>query len=426
MSTAADTESAVRRHRLLPMRGRDPRERHRSATPLELLFDLAFVVSFAQAGDQFAHYLAKGHIASGIAGFAWVVLWVCWAWISYAFFASAFDTDDWFHRILTMVQMVGVVIIALGIPDVFSSIDHGGVLDFRIMAVGYVVMRLAMVAMWVRVARQSPQYRRTAVVYIVFTAGAQLGWVVVAFSGIRSLPLLLALIAVLTLVELAGPVVATWDTRHGRGDWEGTPWHPHHIVERYGLLMIITLGEGVLGTIAAVAALVDHVGWSGEAVLVAVAGVGITFGLWWCYFIVPSGAVLARHRNRKWAWGYGHIALFGSVAAVGAGLHVAAYAAEGVAVIGTLGVVLTVAIPVVLFGVVYFALYSILFRAVDAFHLGLAAGMLAVLAVGVLAAVAGVPLGWCLLIVTLSPWVIVLGYETTGYRHVSADVAREG
>ena len=167
-------------------------------------------------------------------------------------------------------------------------------------------------------------------------------------------------------------------------------------------------------------------GWSGEAVLVAVAGVGITFGLWWCYFIVPSGAVLARHRNRKWAWGYGHIALFGSVAAVGAGLHVAAYAAEGVAVIGTLGVVLTVAIPVVLFGVVYFALYSILFRAVDAFHLGLAAGMLAVLAVGVLAAVAGVPLGWCLLIVTLSPWVIVLGYETTGYRHVSADVAREG
>lgn len=102
-------------------------------------------------------------------------MWVCWVWINFTFFASAFDTDDWFHRILTMVQMVGVVIIALGIPDVFASIDHGETLDIRIMALGYVIMRIAMVAMWWRVARQDAENRRTAIIYIVFTAGAQIG-----------------------------------------------------------------------------------------------------------------------------------------------------------------------------------------------------------------------------------------------------------
>lgn len=117
--------------------------------------------------------------------------------------------------------------------------------------------------------------------------------------------------------------------------------------------------------------------------------------------------------------------LFGAIAAVGAGLHVAAYYVEGDAVIGTLGVVLSVAIPVLMFCVVYFVLYSILFRSVDALHLWLAAGMVAFLIAGVALAAVGVPLGWCLLVITLSPFVIVVGYETAGYRHVEADVERE-
>lgn len=422
---SAPAEPIIRRHRLLPMRGRDPRQGHRQATPLELLFDLTFVVAFAQAGNELAHYLAEGHIWSGVAGFGWAVLWVCWAWISFTFFASAFDTDDWLHRILTMVQMVGVVIIALGIPDVFASIDHGETLDFRIMALGYVIMRVSMVAMWVRVARRDPENRRTALIYIVFIMGAQIGWVAVALLRIENLPLLLTILGILTLVELAGPIVATWDSRVNKNDWRGTPWHAHHIGERYGLLVIITLGEGILGTIAAVSALVHKVDWSGEAILVVVAGVGITFGLWWSYFVVPSANVLARHRNRKWAWGYGHIVLLGAIAAVGAGLHVAAYAVEGQSVLGTLGVVLCVAVPVLIFCVAYFVLYSIFFRSVDALHAWLALGMVVFLAAGVVLAAVGVPLGWCLLVVTLSPFVVVVGYETAGYRHVAADVERE-
>ena len=91
-----------------------------------------------------------------------------------------------------------------------------------------------------------------------------------------------------------------------------------------------------------------------------------------------------------------------------------------------MGVVSAVAIPVFVFTLAYFVLWSILFRAVDAFHVALAAGMTLFLAAGVVLAVAGLPLGWCLFVVMLSPFVVAIGYETAGYRHVEADVRREG
>ncbi|MET0975495.1 MAG: low temperature requirement protein A [Leifsonia sp.] len=426
MSATDPTVEYVRAHGLKRMLGRDPHERHRSVTPLELLFDLTFVVSFAQAGDQLAHYVAEGHIITAVWGFAFVLLSVCWAWINFTWFASAFDTDDWLQRVLTMVQMIGVIVLALGIPAVFESIDSGEPFNFVVVAVGYVVMRVSLVLMWVRVARQDPANRRLAVRYAVFNVVIQAGWLTVALLRVEDTPVLVALIVILWIAEFAGHPLATWNAKDADDRWLGTPWNAHHIAERYGLLVIITLGEGILGTITAVAAVVARVGWSSEAILIVIAGTGITFGLWWTYFILPSAPVLARHRERKWAWGYGHIVIFGAVAAVGAGLHVAAYAAEDETSIGTVGVVLSVAIPVLVFSVGYFVLWSILFRAVDAFHVMLAAGMAAFLVAGVALAAAGLPLGWCLIVVMLSPFVVAVGYETAGYHHVEVDLLREG
>lgn len=116
MSTAPAPPSAA-----CSRRGRDPHEQHRAATPLELLFDLTFVVAFSVAGAQFAHLIAGGHVAAGLRGFAFAMWAIIWAWINYSWFASAFDTDDWLYRVLTMVQMVGVVILALGLPTMFHS-----------------------------------------------------------------------------------------------------------------------------------------------------------------------------------------------------------------------------------------------------------------------------------------------------------------
>ena len=274
-------------HSLTRMTGRDPNEPHRTATPLELLFDLAFVAAFGQAADQLAHLVAEGHLGSGIGGFAFAMFAICWAWINFTWFASAYDTDDWFFRITTMVQMVGVVVLALGMPPVFHSIDEGHTLDNRVMVAGYVIMRVAMVAQWLRAAKQDPSRRRIALSYAGFIVVAQVGWVVLAVLHLDLGPTF-AVAAVLYLIEVGGPVMAERIGATGSGST--TPWHAHHIAERYGLLTIIALGEGVFGTIASVSAVVEGQGWTLDAAIVAVAGVGLTFGLWWAYFTLPSGS----------------------------------------------------------------------------------------------------------------------------------------
>lgn len=93
---------------------------------------------------------------------------------------------------------------------------------------------------------------------------------------------------------------------------------------------------------------------------------------------------------------------------------------EGTATIGVVGAVLAAVVPLAIFTIAYFGIYSALMHRVDVFHLKLAAGMLAVLALAVVAAVAG--LGWSLLIAAIAPYVTVVGYESVGYRHVAADV----
>ncbi|MCS5717934.1 low temperature requirement protein A [Herbiconiux sp. CPCC 205763] len=397
--------------RLRQMTGRDPNEPHRAATPLELLFDLAFVVAFSQASGQLSHYLAEAQFAPAIGAFAFAMFAICWAWINFSWFASAYDTDDWFYRITTMVQMIGVVIVALGIPPLFHSLAEGHYLDNSILVAGYVVMRIAMVAQWLRAARQDPRRRRTALTYAAFITAAQIGWVTLAIAHTTvevALPVSLLLFA----VELIGPYIA--ERRTGT---EGTPWHAHHIAERYGLLTIIALGEGVFGTVTAVSAVVEEQSWTMEAALLVVAGIGLTFGLWWSYFLMPAAAILQRYRIKAFVWGYGHIFVYASIAATGAGLHVAAYVIEGEAVIGTVGAVLSVAIPVLILCLAIFSLYDFLVEQIDPFHFWLIAGTVALLVLSVLAATWGASLGVCLVLITLSPFVVVVGYETIGHKH---------
>jgi low temperature requirement protein LtrA len=400
------------------MTGRDPNESHRSATPLELLFDLAFVVAFGAAGNEFAHYLAAGHIASGIGGFAFVMFATGWAWINFSWFASAYDTDDWFYRLCVMVQMIGVVILVLGIPPLFHSIDEGHYLDNGVLVAGYVVMRVAMIAQWLRAARQDPSRRSTALTYAGFVAVAQVGWVALAIAH-TTLGVTIAIAAVLYLIELAGPWVAERRVRDG-----GTPWHAHHIAERYGLLTIIALGEGVFGTITAVSAAVEATGWSAEAAILVVAGVGLTFGLWWTYFLLPAGAILRRYREQAFVWGYGHLLVFASIAATGAGLHVIAYVIEGESTLGPVAAVMTVALPVLVLCLSIFALYAYLVAEFDLFHLLLIAGTVVVLVLAVLVASWGAPLSASLILITLAPFVTVVGYETVGHRHEARMLAR--
>lgn len=399
-------------HRLRRMVGRDPSESHRPATPLELLFDLTFVVAFSQAGTQAAHLLELGHFGSAIIAFSLAVFAICWAWINYTWLASAYDNDDVYVRVATMVQMVGVLVMALGMPEFFHSIDGGEHVDNAVIIAGYVVMRLSTIALWLRIARHDPASRRTALRYAGYLGVVQLAWIVLI---IVNLPFALTLWiwVLLGLCEMAIPPLA--ERRGGT-----TPWHPHHIAERYGLLVIITLGEVVLGTILAISAVVEEEEWSVDAGVVALGGTMLAFGLWWTYFTMPSGKLLARFRRRSYVWGYGHMVVFGSLAATGAGLHVAANAITDEARIDDVAALGTVVVPVAIFLTALFTLYSFLMARFDSFHIGLFIGSIAVLALAIVAVAAGASLPVGIVVAACSPIVVVVGYETVGHRHQRA------
>ncbi|MET0577119.1 MAG: low temperature requirement protein A, partial [Ilumatobacteraceae bacterium] len=235
-----------------------------------------------------------------------------------------------------------------------------------------------------------------------------------------SIGVMFGVAAVLVVIELAGPVIA--ERRYG----VTTPWHPHHIAERYGLLTIVTLGEVILGTVAALDAVVRADGWTFETALVGLAGVGLAFGMWWMYFVIPSGELLERYRNRSFGWGYGHLPLFAALVATGAGLHVAALYLEHEAHLSQLVVVITTAVPLAVYVISLYVIYSAITREIDAFHVWLVAGTAVVIVAAIAMAGAGAPIGACLLTLTLAPAVTVVGYEFVGHRHRAEMLARSG
>ncbi|GAA3157674.1 hypothetical protein GCM10020001_097110 [Nonomuraea salmonea] len=269
------------------MRARPIDEPHRVASPLELLFDLTFVVAVAAVTAQFAHAIVEGHAAGGIAPFLQVFFAIWWAWMNFTWFASSYDTDDVGYRVLTMVQMAGVLVLAAGVPVAAEHADYGFV------TLGYVIMRIGLVLLWLRAASGDPARRRTALRYAAGISVVTVGWLY--HSVLAPVSAELPLFVVLALLELAVPL---WAERE-----RPTTWHPHHIAERYGLFTIILLGESVLAVSRGVAAAMEAGEVGGRFVVVAVSGLVVLFALWWLYFLVEAGEGLSGRRDRSYLWG---------------------------------------------------------------------------------------------------------------------------
>ncbi|AIR98899.1 hypothetical protein SGLAU_14575 [Streptomyces glaucescens] len=321
-------------------------EAHRTASPLELFFDLCFVVAVAQAGLQLVHAVAEGHAGEGILNYAMVFFAIWWAWMNFTWFASAYDNDDVLYRVVTLVQIAGVLVLAAGVSRAFD--DH----DFLLVWLGYVIMRLALAAQWLRAAGSATGPERTTA--LRYTAGVLLcliGWLGLVLLPGPARPWLFLVMAV---VELCVPVLAE------RG-FE-TPWHPHHIAERYGLFTIIVLGETIAAaTVAVQSGVADHHAL-GELLPIAAGGLLIVFSAWWIYFVVPIHGHL-RSDRQAFLWGYGHYVVFASAAAIGAGLEVAVEQATGTAHIPTLSASAAVSLPTALYLLAVWALHSRHFKA---------------------------------------------------------------
>ena len=330
--------------RRLTARGRD--EAHRVATPLELFFDLCFVVAIAQAGVQLVHAVAAGHAGSGILNYVMVFFAIWWAWMNFTWFASAYDNDDALYRVVTLVQIAGVLVLAAGVSQAFDQ--H----DYLMLWLGYVIMRLAMVTQWLRAARSAEGAERTtARRYAGGVLLCQVGWLgLVVLPG----PARPWVFLVMAIAELCVPVFAE------RG--HQTAWHAHHIAERYGLFTIIVLGETIAAATVAVKSAVDEHDALGELLPIAAGGLLIVFSAWWIYFVVPIHSHL--HSNdQAFLWGYGHYLIFASAAAIGAGLEVAVEQAVGKAHVSTLAASAAVTLPTALYLLTVWALHSRHFKA---------------------------------------------------------------
>jgi low temperature requirement protein LtrA len=323
-----------------PLLARSTDEEHRVSTPLELFFDLCFVVAVAQASNSLHHALAEDDLHQVLVGYPIAFFAIWWAWMNFTWFSSAYDNDDVLYRSGVFVQIIGVLILAAGVPRAFSGAS------FAIVTLGYAVMRVGLVFLWLRAARDDVPRRQTDARYAVGISACMVGWGLLLLlpDGIH-----VAGIVVMVVAELLVPVWAEQSTP--------TSWHPHHIAERFGLFTLIVLGESVAAATIAIQSAADAGGAVGDLLDVAAGGVLIVFAMWWMYFAQPVGPLVERARGsfdqsswrQAFLWGYGHYVVFASAAAVGAGLAVAADQAIGHADLSARGATTCVAVPTALY-----------------------------------------------------------------------------
>ena len=293
------------RFHLSTMRLRDPAEPGRTASTLELFFDLVFVVAVSIAAVQLHHALTENHIVDGVVSYAFIFFAIWWAWMNFTWFATSFGTDDWLYRVLTFVQMAGVLVLAAGIEPAF--VDH----EFTLVVFGYVVMRVAMVAQWLRASGSAGDRRRTTRLYATGIAVVQILWLLwlLVPSGAA------ATIGFVVLVgaELAVPVIAE---KQGN-----TPWHPHHITERYGLFTLILLGESLLASSNAIIEALHNEQELAPLISIAILTFIATAALWWIYFWPPHHRAIGSLADSL-RYGYVHYFVFAAAGAFSAGIEV--------------------------------------------------------------------------------------------------------
>ncbi|MFK4805441.1 low temperature requirement protein A [Microbacterium sp. ZW CA_36] len=290
---------------LVRMSARDTGAAHRASTPLELLFDLVFVVAVSQASQNLHHLISEDHVGQGVLSYLMVFFAIWWAWMNFTWFSSAFDTDDWLYRVLTIVQMGGVLVLAAGVHDAMVEFDY------VVVTWGYVIMRLAMVVQWLRAAASDPQSRRTALRMALGVTVVQVLWV--ARIYLLDPEWQFWTFFVLVLLELLLPV---WGESAGR-----TRWHPHHIAERYGLFTLLLLGESLLASANAIFDALGEGEHVSELVTLAISGIVVTAGIWWVYFAREQQSRLDSMRS-GFRFGYLHYVIFAAVGAVSAGVEV--------------------------------------------------------------------------------------------------------
>jgi low temperature requirement protein LtrA len=283
-------ETIVKRPRLRSIENLD-QERH--ASWLELFFDLIFVLAVAQV----AHALNKDLTLAGFLHYLAFFLPVWWAWVGYSFYADRFESDEVIFRLLMFAGMLGMAALAVNVQQVF----HGGDTAF---AVSYIVVRLILIALYVRAAYYVPLARELAVRY---AAGFALGTLVWMASLFAPAPTKYGLWIGGFVIELFTPLMNLSVIRR-------TPYDASHVPERFGLFTLIVIGEAVLTGVTGVAGM----DWELRSTIIAVCGFAIATTIWWMYYeFVESTGMQQGSMLAGQVYLYAHFFIAVGVAAIG-------------------------------------------------------------------------------------------------------------
>ncbi len=254
--------------------GRGPRisatlRQGEAVKPLELFFDLVFVLAITQCTALMADNPTWEGLAQGLLVLA--VLW--WAWVGYAWLTSVVDPEEGAVRFAIFVAMAAMLVVGLAVPEAFGDLG-------LLFAGAYAVVRVMHIALFSIASRDDPELRRSVVGLAVSTAiGVGL---LVAASQTNHL-LQGSLWALAILLDMGGPLVF---------GVEGWKLKPEHFAERHGLIMIIALGESIVAI-----GIGAEAGVGAGEVVAAVAGIAVACALWWLYFDVV--ALVAARRLMK-------------------------------------------------------------------------------------------------------------------------------
>jgi low temperature requirement protein LtrA len=237
-----------------------------TVTPLELFFDLVFVLALTQctalmSADPTWSGLAKGMLVLG-------VLW--WSWVGWSWLTSAVDPEEDAVRLVIFAAMAALLVVGLCVPQAFGDAA-------LIFALAYGFVRVAHIALFLIASRDDPRFRRSVIGLAVSTATGVGLLVAASFAdnllqgGLWGLALAL---------DVGGPYF------FGADGWKLAP---HHFCERHGLIVIIALGESIVAVGVGAAAKVD-----GGIVVAAVVGTAVAAALWWLYFDIV--AIVAARR----------------------------------------------------------------------------------------------------------------------------------
>jgi low temperature requirement protein LtrA len=255
----------IHRPRLTTVRRDDGR-----VSPLELFFDLVFVLALTQCTALMAHEPTWTGLAKGLAVLA--VMW--WAWGGYTWLCSVVDPEEGSVRLAMFTAMAALLVVALAIPGAFGD-------DALIFAIAYGIVRAMQVALLVVAGREDEGLRHSAWGLAVSTA---IGVGLLTAASFADGELQGALWAIALILDVGGPLVI---------DSSGWRLMPEHFAERHGLIVIIALGESIV----AIGVGAEVVGVTAGVVAAAVFGTAVAGALWWLYFDVVALVAARRLEN---------------------------------------------------------------------------------------------------------------------------------